>query len=170
MAIIEGLQRYLGLIAATAFVLAVAGFGAALPGYLQGSHPVALLGAAGVPHALGFNLLAFVLVGGLGMGFTLAEVGRIIDAQEFPEARKPAYKLKVDFGSEIGVLQSSAQITEHYTPESLIDRRVVGVVNVPPKQIGPLRSQCLITGFHDADGAVRLCVPDGDIAPGTRLR
>ncbi|MCC5072429.1 DUF998 domain-containing protein [Xanthomonas campestris] len=77
MAIIEGLQRYLGLIAATAFVLAVAGFGAALPGYLQGSHPVALLGAAGVPHALGFNLLAFVLVGGLGMATGISLLARM---------------------------------------------------------------------------------------------
>lgn len=97
-------------------------------------------------------------------------VGRVVAAEPFPQARKPAYILQVDFGPDVGVLKSSAQITEHYTPESLIDRRVVGVVNVPPKQIGPLRSQCLITGFHDAEGAVRLCVPDGDIAPGTRLR
>lgn len=97
-------------------------------------------------------------------------VGRVVAAEPFPQARKPAYILQVDFGPDVGVLKSSAQITEHYTPESLIDRLVVGVVNFPPKQIGPLRSQCLITGFHDADGAVRLCVPDGDIAPGTRLR
>ena len=97
-------------------------------------------------------------------------VGRVVAAEPFPQARKPAYILQVDFGPDVGVLKSSAQITVHYTPESLIDRLVVGVVNVPPKQIGPLRSQCLITGFHDADGAVRLCVPDGDIAPGTRLR
>lgn len=97
-------------------------------------------------------------------------VGRVVAAEPFPQARKPAYILQVDFGPDVGVLKSSAQITEHYTPESLIDRLVVGVVNVPPKQIGPLRSQCLITGFYDAEGAVRLCVPDGDIAPGTRLR
>ncbi|SIQ56896.1 tRNA-binding protein [Solilutibacter tolerans] len=96
-------------------------------------------------------------------------VGRIIDAQEFPEARKPAYKLKVDFGSEIGVLQSSAQITVHYTPESLVGRLVVGVVNFPPRQIGPVRSQCLVTGFHDENGAVVLCMPDGNIPLGTRL-
>lgn len=97
-------------------------------------------------------------------------VGRVMAAEPFPQARKPAYILQVDFGPDVGVLKSSAQITEHYTPESLIGRLVVGVVNFPPKQIGPLRSQCLITGFHDADGAVRLCMPDGDIAPGTRLR
>ena len=96
-------------------------------------------------------------------------VGRIVDAQPFPEARKPAYKLKVDFGSEIGVLQSSAQITVHYTPESLVGRLVVGVVNFPPRQIGPVRSQCLVTGFHDENGAVVLCMPDGNIPLGTRL-
>ena len=96
-------------------------------------------------------------------------VGRIIDAQEFPEARKPAYKLKVDFGSEIGVLQSSAQITVHYTPEELVGRLVVAVVNFPKKQIGPLMSECLVTGFHDADGAVVLCAPDRDVPLGTRL-
>lgn len=96
-------------------------------------------------------------------------VGRIVDAQPFPEARKPAYKLKVDFGPEIGVLQSSAQITVHYTPESLVGRLVVGVVNFPPRQIGPVRSQCLITGFHDENGAVLLCMPDGDVPLGTRL-
>ena len=96
-------------------------------------------------------------------------VGRIVDAQPFPEARKPAYKLKVDFGPEIGVLQSSAQITVHYTAQSLVGRLVVGVVNFPPRQIGPVRSQCLITGFHDDSGAVRLCMPDGDVPLGTRL-
>ena len=96
-------------------------------------------------------------------------VGRIVEALPFPEARKPAYRLKVDFGPEIGVLQSSAQITVHYTPETLVGRLVVAVVNLPPRQIGPVRSQCLVTGFHDEDGAVRLCIPDGDVAPGTRL-
>lgn len=96
-------------------------------------------------------------------------VGRIVDAQPFPEARKPAYKLKVDFGPEIGVLSSSAQITVHYTPESLLGRLVVGVVNFPPRQIGPMFSQCLVTGFHDEAGAVRLCVPDGNVPLGTRL-
>jgi len=96
-------------------------------------------------------------------------VGRIVDAQPFPEARQPAYRLKVDFGPEIGVLSSSAQITVHYTPESLVGRLVVGVVNFPPRQIGPMRSQCLVTGFHDADGAVLLCLPDGDVPLGTRL-
>ena len=95
--------------------------------------------------------------------------GKIIEVRDFPEARKPAYRLKVDFGPQIGVLQSSAQITLHYTPESLVGRLVVGVVNFPPRQIGPMRSQCLITGFHDDAGAVRLCIPDGDVPIGTRL-
>ena len=96
-------------------------------------------------------------------------VGRVIEARPFPEARKPAYVLHVDFGPEIGVRKSSAQLTGHYTPEALVGRLVVGVVNFPKKQIGPLKSECLVTGFHDADGHVRLCVPDGDVPPGTRL-
>ena len=96
-------------------------------------------------------------------------VGRVLEARPFPEARKPAYVLHVDFGPEIGVRKSSAQLTGHYTPEALVGRLVVGVVNFPKKQIGPLQSECLVTGFHDADGHVRLCVPDGDVPPGTRL-
>ena len=96
-------------------------------------------------------------------------VGRVVSAEPFPEARRPAYILHVDFGPEIGVRKSSAQITAHYTPETLAGRLVVGVVNFPPKQIGPLMSECLVTGFHDAEGHVRLCMPDGDVAPGTRL-
>ena len=96
-------------------------------------------------------------------------VGRVIEARPFPEARKPAYVLHVDFGPEIGVRKSSAQLTGHYTPEALVGRLVVGVVNFPKKQIGPLQSECLVTGFHDADGHVRLCVPDGDVPPGTKL-
>lgn len=96
-------------------------------------------------------------------------VGRVIRAQPFPEARAPALNLEVDFGPEIGVLKSSAQITDRYTPEALIGRQVVGVTNFPPKQIGPIMSQCLITGFHDANGHVVLCVPDGDVPEGTRL-
>ncbi|MDR6991272.1 tRNA-binding protein [Luteimonas sp. 3794] len=96
-------------------------------------------------------------------------VGRVVSAEPFPEARRPAYILHVDFGPEVGMRKSSAQITSHYTPEVLVGRLVVGVVNFPPKQIGPLMSECLITGFHDADGHVRLCMPDGDVAPGARL-
>lgn len=103
--------------------------------------------------------------------FTQVElrVGEIVSADEFPEARKPAYILQVDFGDEIGVKKSSAQITVHYRREDLVGRRVVAVVNFPPKQIGPIRSECLVTGFHDEDGAVVLCVPDGDVPLGAKL-
>ena len=96
-------------------------------------------------------------------------VGRVIAARSFPEARNPAYVLEVDFGPEIGVRRSSAQITDLYTPDTLVDRLVVAVVNFAPKQIGPLMSQCLVTGFHDAQGRVVMCVPDADVPPGTRL-
>ena len=96
-------------------------------------------------------------------------VGRIVSAEPFAQARKPAYVLQVDFGDAIGVRKSSAQLTDAYTPETLVGRLVVGVVNFPPKQIGPLRSECLVTGFHDANGRVALCVPDFDVPPGTRL-
>ena len=96
-------------------------------------------------------------------------VGRVVSAEPFPEARKPAYVLQVDFGPEIGVRKSSAQVTTHYLPEDLIGRQVVAVLNFPPKQIGPLMSECLVTGFHDADGAVALCVPDREVPLGTRL-
>lgn len=96
-------------------------------------------------------------------------VGRVLSAEVFAEARKPAYVLQVDFGEEIGVRKSSAQITAHYAAETLVGRLVVGVVNFPPKQIGPLMSECLVTGFHDADGNVALCVPDLDVPLGSRL-
>ena len=103
--------------------------------------------------------------------FTKVElrVGRVLQAEVFKEARKPAYKLLVDFGPELGQRKSSAQITEHYQSEELVGRLVVAVVNFPKKQIGPLMSECLVTGFHDADGAVALCVPDKDVPLGTRL-
>ena len=103
--------------------------------------------------------------------FTKVElrVGRVIRAEPFPEARKPAYVLHVDFGPEIGIRKSSAQITHHYRPDELAGRLVVAVVNFPPKQIGPLMSECLVTGFHDEDGHVALCVPDKPVPPGTRL-
>jgi tRNA-binding protein len=96
-------------------------------------------------------------------------VGTVIDVQDFPEARKPAYILQVDFGEDIGVKKSSAQITDLYGKEDLIGKRVVAVVNFPPKQIGPIRSECLVTGFHREDGAVVLAVPDGDVPNGARL-
>ena len=96
-------------------------------------------------------------------------VGRVLSARTFAEARKPAYVLEVDFGEEIGVRKSSAQLTALYAPDDLVGRLVVGVVNFPKKQIGPLMSECLVTGFHDADGRVALCVPDRDVPLGTRL-
>jgi tRNA-binding protein len=96
-------------------------------------------------------------------------VGRVLSASVFEGARKPAYILQVDFGEEIGIRKSSAQLTALYQPEDLVGRLVVGVVNFPRKQIGPLMSECLITGFHRADGAVALCVPDQDVPLGTRL-
>ena len=96
-------------------------------------------------------------------------VGRVLSAQPFPQARKPAYILQVDFGADIGVRKSSAQVTTLYQPDELVGRLVVAVVNFPAKQIGPLMSECLVTGFHDADGNVALCVPDRDVPLGTRL-
>lgn len=96
-------------------------------------------------------------------------VGTIVEVKDFPQARKPAYLLRVDFGSEIGVKKSSAQITELYDKASLLGKKVIAVTNFPPKQIGPIRSECLVTGFHDADGKVVLAVPDADIDNGTRL-
>ena len=96
-------------------------------------------------------------------------VGRVLSAAPFPQARKPAYVLQVDFGPEIGVLKSSAQITELYAPEALVGRLVVGVVNFPKKQIGPVMSECLVTGFHDAQGRVALCVPDAEVPLGATL-
>lgn len=96
-------------------------------------------------------------------------VGRIISAEVFTQARKPAYVLHVDFGAELGVRKSSAQITALYRPEELVGRLVVAVLNFPPKQVGPLMSQCLVTGFHNERGEVALCVPDRDVPLGTRL-
>ncbi|OAN68746.1 tRNA-binding protein [Jannaschia sp. EhC01] len=96
-------------------------------------------------------------------------VGTITRAEDFPEARKPAIKLWVDFGDEIGEKKSSAQIAAHYTPESLVGKQVMGVVNFPPRQIGPVRSEVLILGLHDADGGVVLVGPDQAIANGERL-
>lgn len=96
-------------------------------------------------------------------------VGRVVAAAPFPEARRPAYVLQIDFGEEIGMRKSSAQITALYRSEDLVGRLVVAVVNFPRKQIGPLMSECLVTGFHDANGEVVLCVPDRDVPLGTRL-
>ena len=96
-------------------------------------------------------------------------VGCIREARVFEEARKPAYVLRVDFGPAVGERKSSAQITDNYTPEELVGTLVVAVVNFAPKQIGPLMSECLVTGFHDAEGHVVLCRPDGAVPLGTRL-
>ena len=96
-------------------------------------------------------------------------VGTITRAEEFPEAHKPAYKLWIDFGKEIGVKQSSAQITDLYSTTELVDKQVIGVVNFPPKQIGPFISECLITGFHRNDDNVVLAVPDKTIPNGSKL-
>lgn len=96
-------------------------------------------------------------------------VGRIVSAEVFAEARKPAYVLQVDFGPELGVRKSSAQVTGLYRPEELVGRLVVAVVNFPRKQIGPLMSECLVTGFHNERGEVALCVPDRPVPLGTRL-
>lgn len=96
-------------------------------------------------------------------------VGTVVDAQPFPEARKPAIKLWIDFGQEIGVKKTSAQITENYTPETLKGRQVAAVVNFPPRQIGPFMSEVLTLGFADADGAIVLAVPDKAVPNGKRL-
>jgi tRNA-binding protein len=96
-------------------------------------------------------------------------VGTIIAVEDFPKARKPAYIVTVDFGDEIGTKKSSAQITGHYTKADLIGRQIVGVVNFPAKQIGPIKSHCLITGFYDENNQVVLAVPERRVANGTKL-
>jgi len=95
--------------------------------------------------------------------------GTIIAVEDFPEARIPAYKVKVDFGSEIGVKKSSAQITDLYTKEDLINRQIIVVVNFPAKQIGPFRSECLICGFYQKDRSVVLAVPERQVKNGSKL-
>ncbi len=95
--------------------------------------------------------------------------GTITAAEPFPEARRPAYKLTVDFGPELGERRSSAQLTERYEVAALVGRQVLAVVNFPPKQIGPMRSECLVTGFYTDDGSVVLAVPDQPVHNGARL-
>jgi tRNA-binding protein len=96
-------------------------------------------------------------------------VGTIIEAAIFPEARKPAFKLMIDFGDPIGVKKSSAQITRHYTPEALVGRQVMAVVNFPPRQIGPIKSEVLTLGMPDADGEVVLVEPNLTVPNGGKL-
>ncbi|MCL3881248.1 tRNA-binding protein [Marivita sp. GX14005] len=96
-------------------------------------------------------------------------VGTVTRAETFPEARKPALKLWVDYGGEIGIRKSSAQITVHYDPDTLIGRKVLGVVNFPPRQIGPFMSEALVLGFPDANGDIVLAVPDHPTPNGARL-
>ena len=96
-------------------------------------------------------------------------VGTIVAAEPYPEARRPAYKLQVDFGPEIGLRRTSAQITRHYTLESLIGRQIAGVVNFPPKQIGKFMSEVLTLGVPDKEGAVVLIAPDLETPVGGRM-
>ena len=96
-------------------------------------------------------------------------IGTIIEVEDFPEARKPAYKLKIDFGEEIGVKKSSAQITVHYTKETLLNKQVAAVVNFPPRQIGPIMSEVLTLGFPDEHGEAVLFSPDLNVPNGVRL-
>ena len=95
--------------------------------------------------------------------------GTIIEVEDFPEARKPAYKLKIDFGEELGTRRSSARVTDLYPRNNLLGKQVLAVVNFPPKQIGPFSSECLVCGFYRDDGSVVLAVPERRVANGARL-
>jgi len=95
--------------------------------------------------------------------------GTVVEVKKFPEARKPAYKLKIDFGEEIGIKQASAQITDHYAAEDLLGKQVICVVNFSPNQIGPFISECLVTGLYRDDGSVVLAVPDQEVSNGAKF-
>ena len=96
-------------------------------------------------------------------------IGTVIEAQPFPEARKPAIKLRIDFGPGVGIKKSSAQITDHYQPETLVGRQIMAVVNFPARQIGPFMSEVLTLGFADGDGEIVLLKPDHPLPDGARL-
>lgn len=96
-------------------------------------------------------------------------VGTVLEVHEFPEARRPAWKLTIDFGDEIGIKKSSAQITVLYEKQDLVGKQVVAVVNFPRKQIGPYMSECLVTGFSNSDGAIVLIAPDSPVPNGSKL-
>ena len=96
-------------------------------------------------------------------------VGVVVESEPFPEARKPAFKLRIDFGEKIGIRKTSAQITDLYSLEDLIGRRVAAVVNFPPRQIGPFMSEVLVLGFSDEEGRISLIAPDHDVPIGGRL-
>ena len=95
--------------------------------------------------------------------------GTVVEVEEFPEARKPAFKLKIDFGAEIGIKQSSAQVKDLYKTQDLLGKQVICVINFPPKQIGPFISECLVTGLYRENGDVVLAVPDSQVQNGARL-
>ena len=95
--------------------------------------------------------------------------GTVLEVEEFPEARKPAWKITVDFGSDIGVKKTSAQITDLYGTDDLVGRQVIAVVNFPPRQIGPVKSEFLLTGFHNKDGVVVIAVPERPVPNGAKL-
>ena len=96
-------------------------------------------------------------------------IGTIIEVKEFPEAKKPAYKLTIDFGDEIGIKKSSAQITKHYSKEELVGKQIVAVINFPPKQVGGFLSECLVTGFADENGDIVLTQPERKVPNGSKL-
>ena len=120
---------------------------------------MAVEGGGGTARQIGFDDFLKVDV----------RVGTIVEAAAFPEARKPSIRMLIDFGPQIGIRKSSAQITRHYEPEALVGTRVVAVINFPPRQIGPMMSEVLTLGVPDAQGEVVLLRPDRDVPNGGRL-